>query len=55
MQQTLLKLKPNKLNDESPIILDNIVLVINFHKFRFLWKKWVILMKDIKKNVRKFY
>ena len=24
----LLKLKPTKLNDESPIILDNIVLVI---------------------------
>ncbi|CAK92457.1 unnamed protein product (macronuclear) [Paramecium tetraurelia] len=28
MQQTLLKLKPNKLNDESPIILDNIVLIL---------------------------
>lgn len=51
----LLKLKPAKLNDESPIILDNIVLVNYWFIFRFWWKNWENWMKDIKKNAKKFY
>lgn len=49
----LLKLKPAKLNDESPIILDNIVLVNYLNYIQILMEKLGELNERHKEECKK--